>query len=64
MRELFQEIIHELQSGETVAMATIVKRKGSVPREVGAKMLVHRGGKISGYRGDCHGKPGRLRRYL
>src|SRR5579884_1071259 len=29
-------------------MATIVKRKGSVPREVGAKMLVRRGGKISG----------------
>src|SRR2546422_5050093 len=29
-------------------MATIVKRKGSVPREVGAKMLVHRGGTISG----------------
>ncbi|MBA2284535.1 MAG: XdhC family protein, partial [Ktedonobacteraceae bacterium] len=26
----------------------IVKRRGSVPREVGAKMLVHRGGKISG----------------
>ena len=48
MKELFQEIIHELQSGETVAMATIVKRKGSVPREVGAKMLVHRGGTISG----------------
>ncbi len=48
MKELFQEIIHELESGETVAMATVVKRKGSVPREVGAKMLVHRGGKISG----------------
>ncbi len=48
MKELFQEIIHELESGETVAMATIVKRKGSVPREVGAKMLVHRGGAISG----------------
>ena len=48
MRELFQELIHNLASGETVAMATIVKRKGSVPREVGAKMLVHRGGKISG----------------
>jgi len=46
--ELFQEIIHDLESGETVAMATIVKRKGSVPREVGAKMLVHRGGAISG----------------
>jgi xanthine dehydrogenase accessory factor len=48
VKELFQEIIHELESGETVALATIVKRKGSVPREVGAKMLVHRGGKISG----------------
>ena len=48
MKELFQEIIHTLESGETVAVATIVKRKGSVPREVGAKMLVHRGGKISG----------------
>jgi xanthine dehydrogenase accessory factor len=48
VKELFQEIIHNLESGEIVAMATIVKRKGSVPREVGAKMLVHRGGKISG----------------
>ena len=48
MKELFQEIISDLESGETVAMATIVRRKGSVPREVGAKMLVHRGGKISG----------------
>ena len=48
MKELFQEIIHELESGETVAMATIVKRRGSAPREVGAKMLVHRGGAMSG----------------
>lgn len=48
MRELFQELIHELERGETVAMATIVRRKGSVPREIGAKMLIHRGGKISG----------------
>ena len=48
MQEIFQELIHNLKHGETVAMATIVKRKGSVPREVGAKMLVHREGKISG----------------
>jgi xanthine dehydrogenase accessory factor len=48
VRELFQELLDELEHGETVAMATIVRRKGSVPREVGAKMLVHRGGKISG----------------
>src|SRR2546423_4757977 len=48
VRELFQELLRELERGETVAMATIVRRKGSVPREVGAKMLVHRGGRISG----------------
>jgi len=48
VRELFQEIFDILQSGETAAMATIVKRKGSVPREVGAKMVVRPGGKISG----------------
>src|SRR5260370_40843100 len=48
VRELFQEIIRELATGETAALATIVKRKGSVPREVGAKMLVRRGGKMSG----------------
>ena len=48
MRELFQNIIRELESSETVAVATIVRRKGSVPREVGAKMLVQRGGKIMG----------------
>jgi xanthine dehydrogenase accessory factor len=48
VREIFQELLYELERGETVAMATIVRRKGSVPREVGAKMLVHRGGRISG----------------
>lgn len=48
MRDLWQQLIDDLEQGETVAMATIVRRKGSVPREVGAKMLVHRGGAISG----------------
>jgi xanthine dehydrogenase accessory factor len=48
VQDLFQELIAELANGETVAVATIVRRKGSVPREVGAKMLVHRGGRISG----------------
>ena len=45
---LNNELIQYLEAGETVAVATIVRRKGSVPREVGAKMLVRRGGKISG----------------
>jgi xanthine dehydrogenase accessory factor len=43
-----QELLYELERGETVAVASIVRRRGSVPREVGAKMLVHRGGRISG----------------
>ena len=48
MREIFRELLEDLERGETVAMATIVRRKGSVPREVGAKMLVQRDGRISG----------------
>ena len=48
MQDLNNELIQHLEAGETVAVATIVRRKGSVPREVGAKMLVQRGGTISG----------------
>jgi xanthine dehydrogenase accessory factor len=48
VQELFQDLQRELEAGETVATATIVRRRGSVPREVGAKMLVHRDGRISG----------------
>lgn len=48
MQTLFQDIQCELEAGATLAMATLVRRKGSVPREIGAKMLVHRDGRISG----------------
>lgn len=48
MRAFFQELAESLEQGETVALATIVKRRGSVPREVGAKMIVHPGGAITG----------------
>src|SRR5579859_2794163 len=48
MRAFFQELAESLEKGETVALATIVKRRGSVPREVGAKMIVHPGGAITG----------------
>jgi xanthine dehydrogenase accessory factor len=48
VRELFQQLVQDIERGETVAMATIIRRKGSVPREVGAKMLVGRDGKIRG----------------
>lgn len=43
---------HQLQSllddGLTVAVATIVNVKGSTPREVGAKMIIHPYGKHIG----------------
>jgi xanthine/CO dehydrogenase XdhC/CoxF family maturation factor len=43
---------HQLQSllddGLTVAVATIVQVKGSTPREVGAKMIIHPYGKHVG----------------
>jgi xanthine dehydrogenase accessory factor len=48
MRAFFQELAESMEKGETVALATIVKRRGSVPREVGAKMIVHPGGAITG----------------
>jgi len=48
VRELFQQLVQDIERGETVAMATVIRRKGSVPREVGAKMLVGRDGKIRG----------------
>jgi xanthine dehydrogenase accessory factor len=48
MQDLNKELIQHMEAGETTAVATIVRRRGSVPREVGAKMLVQRGGKISG----------------
>jgi xanthine dehydrogenase accessory factor len=48
VQDLNKELIQHMEAGETTAVATIVRRKGSVPREVGAKMLVQRGGKISG----------------
>jgi xanthine dehydrogenase accessory factor len=46
--ELLQTLQQELEAGTPVAVATLVRRRGSVPREVGAKMLVHRDGRISG----------------
>ena len=38
---IYQHLQRFLDQGETVAVATIVNAKGSVPREVGAKMIIH-----------------------
>ena len=41
MSGLYDELARLLENGETVAVATVVSVKGSVPREVGAKMIIH-----------------------
>ncbi|MBX7237346.1 MAG: XdhC family protein [Caldilineales bacterium] len=41
MDTIYTALKRHLSEGETVALATIVEVKGSVPREVGTKMLIH-----------------------
>lgn len=41
METLYRKLAEFLERGETVAVATIIEVKGSVPREVGAKMIIH-----------------------
>ncbi|GAB4518228.1 MAG: XdhC family protein [Anaerolineae bacterium] len=41
MHDVYDRLAEFLQRGETVAVATIISVKGSVPREVGAKMIIH-----------------------
>lgn len=47
-RTLYGELARRLEQGQPVAVATIVRAWGSTPREVGARMLVDRGGSILG----------------
>ena len=47
-QELYGSIVETLDHGEAVAIATVTKASGSVPRGVGSKMLVWRDGTISG----------------
>jgi xanthine dehydrogenase accessory factor len=41
MNSIYDELAGYLRSGETVAVATVIDVRGSVPREVGAKMIIH-----------------------
>lgn len=44
----YQQLQSLLDEGLTVAVATIVNVKGSTPREIGAKMIIHPYGKHIG----------------
>ena len=48
MMTIYHELNKLLDQGMTVAVATITDVKGSVPREVGAKMIIHPLGKRVG----------------
>jgi xanthine dehydrogenase accessory factor len=41
MNTIYDELARFLDSGEAVAVATVIAVRGSVPREVGAKMIIH-----------------------
>ena len=44
----WKDLVKALKIDERVALCTIIKKSGSVPREVGARMLVRKDGSISG----------------
>lgn len=48
MRELIAELMAAQEAGEPVVVATIIRARGSVPRQSGSKMLVYGDGRISG----------------
>ena len=47
-KPLLSELLAAQEMGEPVVLATVVKARGSVPRQSGTKMLVYSDGRISG----------------
>ena len=64
MENIYAELTRMLEVGETVAVATIVDVRGSVPREVGAKMIIHPLGRHVGTVGGGCGEADVLRTAL
>jgi len=48
VKSIYRSLAELLAAGETVAVATVVSVRGSVPREVGAKMIIHPAGQHIG----------------
>jgi xanthine dehydrogenase accessory factor len=48
MNSLINDVVKELESGQPVALATILTKNGSAPRTAGAEMLVRPDGSIAG----------------
>ncbi len=48
MLDIYREVARRRANGEIVALATVIKVRGSTPREPGAKMVVATDGRIFG----------------
>lgn len=46
--QLLAELLAAREAGEAVALATVIKARGSVPRQAGSKMLIYADGRASG----------------
>ena len=64
MENIYAELTRMLGEGSDVAVATIIDVRGSVPREVGAKMLIHPLGKHVGTVGGGCGEADVIRAAL
>jgi len=64
MDTIYDKLAEFAGAGETVAVATIIDVKGSVPREVGAKMIIHPLGRHVGTVGGGCGEADVLRTAL
>lgn len=47
-KHIYRKLNEFVQASTSVAMATVIRTRGSVPREVGAKMIIHPGGQHIG----------------
>lgn len=45
---IFSQLLAAKENGEPIALATIIRARGSVPRHAGSKMLIYEDGRISG----------------
>jgi xanthine dehydrogenase accessory factor len=64
MESIYAKLAELIDAGESIAVATIVDVRGSVPREVGAKMLIHPLGRHAGTVGGGCGEADVIRTAL
>jgi len=61
---VYRELAEFLKKGDSVALATVIRARGSVPREVGAQMIIHPEGRHAGTVGGGCGEAAVIRQAL